>query len=106
MSDFNRYAMFNENGCIKRVPFIKLPVKGTDKYIVYKKNKMRLDKVSYDYYESPDFSWLIMQANPEYGSIEYLIPDDVVLRIPYPLEETLNQYIEGIKEHKKLYGDE
>jgi hypothetical protein len=106
MSEFNRYSMFCENGMIKKIPFIGLPVKGTDKHILFKRGEMRLDKVSYDYYGSPDFAWLIMQANPEYGSIEYFIPDGVVLRIPYPLEDTLNQYVEGIKEYKKLHGDE
>ena len=44
-----------------------------------------------------------MQANPEYGSIEGFIPDGVKLRIPYPLEETLNQYISDIKSYKELY---
>ena len=63
---------------------------------------MRLDKLSYEYYNSPDFGWLIMLANPEYGSIENFIPDGVVLRIPYPLDDTLNIYLNDINTYNEL----
>ena len=43
-----------------------------------------------------------MQANPEHGSIENFIPDGVTLRVPYPLEETINTYLEDIKKYKEL----
>jgi hypothetical protein len=103
MTDFDRYASFKANGKIGIVPFITINKKNTDRYIVYDKRKIRLDKLSYEYYESPDYAWLIMQANPEYGSIESLIPNGVTLRIPYPLQETLNSYINGIKNYRELY---
>mgnify|MGYP003306010287 CR=1 FL=1 len=64
---------------------------------------MRLDKISYDFYQTPDYAWLIMQANPEYGSIENFIPDGVILRIPFPLEETINLYLNDITTYKELY---
>jgi hypothetical protein len=67
---------------------------------------MRLDKISYDNYDSPDYAWLIMLSNPEYGSIENFIPDGVVLRIPYPLNETLNTYLDDINKYKKLHNNE
>jgi hypothetical protein len=44
-----------------------------------------------------------MQANPEYGSIENFISDGVVLRIPYPLEETINTYLTDITNYNELY---
>ena len=37
MSNFDRYASFKANGKIGIVPFIKIPVKGTDVYIKYDK---------------------------------------------------------------------
>jgi hypothetical protein len=43
-----------------------------------------------------------MQANPEYGSIENLIPNEVVLRIPFPLEETINDYINDCISYQEL----
>ena len=33
-----------------------------------------------------------MQANPQYGTLEFLIPDKSELRIPFPLNETLTEY--------------
>jgi hypothetical protein len=43
-----------------------------------------------------------MQANPEYGSIENLIPDGVVLRVPFPLDETLSLYLDDITAYNEL----
>lgn len=102
MNVFDRYASFRGNGKIDIVPFISIRNKTTDKYITFKKQKMRLDKISYDYYGDCDYSWLIMQANPEYGSIENFIPDGVVLRIPFPLDETINLYLNDIISYKEL----
>jgi hypothetical protein len=43
-----------------------------------------------------------MQANPEYGSIEFLIPDKAQLRIPYPLNVTLTQMESDIENYKNF----
>lgn len=102
MSSFDRYASFKANGNIEVVPYIEIRKKKSDKYIKYKKNNMRFDLLSFEYYDSPDYGWLIMQSNPEYGSIENFIPDGVLLRIPYPLDETLNIYLNDIKRYKEL----
>lgn len=104
MENFNRYSPFRANGKIGMVPFIQIRMKGTDKYIKFNKRTMRLDRLSYDYYQNSDFGWLIMQANPEYGSIESFIPDGVVLRIPYPLEETISSYLNDIITYKEING--
>lgn len=104
MGNFDRYSIFKANGKMEIVPFIEIAKKGTDKYIIFNKKTMRLDRISYEYYDSPDYAWLIMQANPVYGSIENFIPDGVVLRIPYPLDETLNGYMNDIITYKEVYG--
>ena len=101
MNKFNRYLPFLKNGKVKIVPFVKIRQKDSDKYIIFNKNT-RLDKISNEYYESPDFAWLILQANPEYGSIENFIPNGSVLRIPFPLSETLNFYLNDIKNLKNI----
>ena len=102
MSNFDRYALFKANGKIEMIPYIKIVKKSTDKYIVYDKSKVRLDKISYKYYNDSDYAWLIMQANPEYGSIENFIPNGVILRIPFPLEDTINLYINEVNKTKEL----
>lgn len=102
MKSFDRYSPFKANGKVSMVPFVEIRKKKTDKYIRYIKNSTRLDKLSYEYYNNPDFGWLIMQSNPEHGSVENFIPDGVLLRIPYPLDETINIYLEDIKKFKEL----
>lgn len=103
-SSFDRYQQFRKDGEIELVPFGEIPKKDTDFYEVYKQGKERLDQISYRYYGSPDYAWLIMQANPNFGSIEFRIPDGVTLRIPYPLTSSLQSYQESINNIKKLYN--
>jgi hypothetical protein len=42
-----------------------------------------------------------MQANPQYGSLEYNIPDNVEIRIPFPLDVTLTDYQKSIEKYYK-----
>lgn len=102
---FNRYKFFIENGEFEIVPGIELPIKSTDKYHVFKRGKDRLDKISQEYYNSPFFSWLILQANPLSGSIEFEIPNNFLLRIPFPLLVSLQDYKRKIDQYKRYYGE-
>ena len=43
-------------------------------------------------FNDPNYDWLIMQANPQYGSLEFNIPDGARLRIPYPLDTVIARY--------------
>ena len=97
MASYDRYRKFRIDGEIKIVPFCKIPKKNTDFY------ETRLDLLSYDYYGNGDYAWLIMQANPEYGSMEFEIPDGVMLRIPYPLDDAISSYEQGINRYNDLY---
>lgn len=101
---FSRYTKFEDGGTMKLVPFIKIPKKETDQYTYYIQGTSRLDLISYQYYDSPDYGWLILQANPELGSYEYNFPNNTILRIPYPLASTLSQYNTDIENFKKIYG--
>jgi hypothetical protein len=103
MNNFDRYSPFKVNGKMNTVPFVSIRKKGSDKYVIFDNRTNRLDKISYEYYKNPDYAWLIMQANPEFGSIENFIPSGSVLRIPYPLDETLNLYLTDITRHKERY---
>ena len=105
-TEYNRYEKFVSNGEMKLVPFAKIPVSGSDRYIRYRRGRTRLDIVSNEHYGSPNYGWLILQANPSVGALEYAIPDGTLLRIPYPLETSIANYKNSIKLYDELYGIE
>ena len=92
MEYYDRYNSFRKDGNIQIIPFIKIEENSSDIKIVFDKTTMRMDTLSYKYYGDANYGWLIMQSNPQYGSMEFLIPDGVTLRIPYPLNTALNRY--------------
>lgn len=104
-SYYNRYTEFFVDGEFKIVPGIEIQIKRTDKYIIYKKGKTRLDKISLEHYGTPVFGWLILQANPSLGGVEFQIPDNSLLRVPYPLIATLQEYKNSIELYKLYYGE-
>ena len=103
---YDRYQFFENDGNFLIVPGVEIPIKGTDKYIQYKRGKDRMDMLSQEYYGSPTFGWLIMLANPLAGSIEFLIPDNFYIRIPFPLLDSLQDYKNGVELYKLYYGEQ
>ena len=69
------------------------------------KNKDRLDKMSQEYYDTPLFGWLILQANPTTCGVEFDIPNNFVMRIPFPLIPSLQDYRKNIELYKLYYGE-
>lgn len=102
---YDRYQFFIQDGEFNIVPGIEIPIKGTDKYLQYTRGKDRLDKLSQEYYNSPTFGWLIMMANPQAGTNEFEIPNNFLLRIPFPLISTLQDYRRGVELYKLYYGE-
>jgi hypothetical protein len=102
---FDRYNSFRVNSEIKPLPGINIPSIGSDKTMIYKLGLTRLDKLSQMYYNNPYSGWLIMIANPEYGGLEFNIPDMASLRVPYPYDSAVSRYITQVTNHKKLYGE-
>lgn len=101
----SRYKMFSADGTNKIVPFVAIAEKPTDLITYYEVGKTRLDLLSYQYYDDPSYGWLILQANPQYGSYEFKIPNKARLRIPYPLETTLMQYSSDIEKYYRINGN-
>jgi hypothetical protein len=101
---YNRYSDFLINGQQTVVPFIQLPTKSSDKAHIYIVGQSRLDKISQQYYNSPFFGWLILQANPQYSGLETSIPDGAVLTIPFPLVASLQDYKNVLNNHLFYYG--
>lgn len=97
---YDRYSSFRTDGKIEFVPFIKIEQSSTDIVIKFDKRTMRMDTLSYKYYGDPNYGWLIMQSNPQYGSMEFSIPDGVNLRIPYPLNTAKVRYENAIQDYK------
>jgi hypothetical protein len=103
---YDRYENFITDGSFRIVPGIEIPIKGGDKYVQYKKGKDRLDKYSQEYYNSPLYGWLILQANPLLGSVEFEIPDNSHIRIPFPLVTSLQDYKKNIETYNLYYGEQ
>ncbi len=101
---YDRYENFRENGGVTPVPGIIIPPVGSDKQVIYKAGKTRLDKLSQEYYGNPYSGWLIMLSNPQWGGMEFNIPDGTSIRIPFPFTNAAERYILGVQKHKELYG--
>lgn len=101
---YNRYQILNRNGAILKMPHITLSEKASDYYTVYKRGSSRLDNISYDYYGDAGFDWLILLANQDIADLEFQIPDNATIRIPFPLSDTLEEYSEKINTYDLLYG--
>lgn len=102
---FDRYNKFRVNGEIKPIPGITIPESDSDKNAVYKQGVSRLDKLSNRYYNNPYSGWLILAANPEYGGLEFNIPDMTSIRIPFPFDSAIARYNAQVLNHKLLYGE-
>lgn len=98
---FDRYEEFRSNNQVTPIPGIKIPEANTDKKEVYKSSS-RLDKISEKYYGTPYFGWLILQCNQQYGGLEFDIPVNEIIRVPFPLKSAIDRYIISVKEHKRL----
>lgn len=104
MDYYNRYQQFLIDGEQTVVPFVTLPRKATDVKYIYRAGISRTDKISQQYYNSPYFGWLIMAANPEFGGLEWNIPDNAVIVVPYPLNASLQDYNNSLKTRFYYYG--
>tara|TARA_R100001163_G_C4949544_1_gene117914 strand:- start:300 stop:617 length:318 start_codon:yes stop_codon:yes gene_type:complete len=104
MTYYNRYSEFVVNGDYIIVPQVKIPAKSSDRKISYKVGKTRLDKLSQQFYDSPYYGWLIMQANPSYGGQEWNIPDGAIITVPFPLMQSLQDYKTNLDQYFLYYG--
>ena len=102
---YDRYEKFKADGTVKPIPGLFIDNKPSDKKIVYKMGTSRLDKLSQEYYGNPYHGWLILSANPQFGGLEFNIPDQEVIRVPFPFDSALERYLEQVNRHIALYGE-
>ena len=97
---YDRYQKFRNDGYVDRnVPFIPIKQASTDLFITFDARTMRLDTLSYKYYNDANYAWLILQANPSVPTFEYLIDTGTSLRIPYPLDTAISRYEKAVQEY-------
>lgn len=101
---YDRYSRFRSNNSVMPVPGITIPDSDSDKYAIYNQGQTRLDKLSDMYYNNPYTGWLILLANPQYGGLEFNIPDMSSLRIPFPFDSAISRYTTEVNIYKDLYG--
>lgn len=99
MEYYDRYQRLRSNGKVRIMPNIKIEEVGSDLKIKFDKSKMRFDTLSYKYYGDSNYGWLILMSNPQYGSLEFSIPDGVLLRIPYPLSSAISRFENAMEEN-------
>ncbi len=87
----SRYNFFKKGGVVYPTPSLKLKQKSSDREEFYTVGESRLDKISYKYYGDPNYGYLILMANYDICSNETDITTSCLLRIPYPLNETINE---------------
>jgi hypothetical protein len=104
MRYYDRYNNFRINGTMKPIPGLFITTQTGDKSIIYKLGQTRLDKVSNENYNSPYYGWLIMSANPQFGGLEFLIPDQSIITVPFPYESAIARYIQEMNKNKSLNG--
>lgn len=87
---FNFYKDLNVGNELKNMPTVVISKRKTDKFITYDPQKMRLDFICGQIYEDETLTRLILWANPDY-SLEFDIPKNTVIRIPFPLKDVLTE---------------
>ena len=102
---FDRYEWYRGNGEVKVLPGIVLLKANGDKQVVYKKGETRLDILSQKYYNNPYHGFLILARNPQFGGLEFDIPDGTVISIPFPFHSTLERYEKKVLKYIELYGE-
>jgi hypothetical protein len=98
--DYDRYEpLKNDNGTTDMMPFVNIPINVSDKYEYWNVNFSRLDKLSQKYYGNPFYGFLILYANNIYTT-EFDIPDDALIRIPFPLQKPKSDYDSALQQFK------
>jgi len=102
---YDRYSQFRNDGQVASTPFISIDGRSTDKFIVYKLGETRLDKVSQTYYSTPYYNWLILNANPKYGGLEFNIADGDIIRVPFPFKGVIQEFENKTQNYINQYGN-
>lgn len=95
----NFYELLKDGNDIKDMPQITISRRPTDKTIVFNPRLMRLDRIAGDVYQDETLYKLIMWANPDI-IYEFDIPRGTILRIPFPLNDVIQEVVSKIQLNK------
>jgi hypothetical protein len=99
--NFANLLIDSSNGVLDSMPPIDIDKRLTDKFVLYHKNKNRLDSLSGDVYQDETMWKLILWANPDYDC-EFDIPDNTQIRIPWPKNDVLDEVSKKIINRKNV----
>ncbi len=99
MASIDFYKYLNDNGSLLNMPPITISKRITDKFVEYNSKRTRMDRIAGNIYNNESCWRIIMWANPQY-SIEFDIPDNTAIRIPWPFEDVIQEVIEKIVNNK------
>jgi hypothetical protein len=94
----NIYSDFRQGEDWLQIPFIAVPELDTDKEVVYIPGQSLLTQISMKYYGVPYMGKFILAANPQFVN-EFDIDEETLIRIPFPLEEALNDFREAVQDY-------
>ena len=92
-------SILRQGQTLLAMPGFTIDERTSDVFITYNKEKTRLDRIAYDVYSDPTCWRIIMWANPEYF-VEFDIPDNTQIRVPFPMNEVQFEIIEKLEEGK------
>ncbi len=88
----SRYRqLITQQRTMQTMPGIVISNRESDKYVIYNSDKMRLDTIASEVYGDDFYNWLILLSNPEYP-LEFDIPNNTVIRVPFPLNDVIAEY--------------
>jgi hypothetical protein len=87
---YNFYNLLKSSDTLKDMPVVSIDKRSTDKSVLYNKQRNRLDTIAGNIYQDETLWRLILWANEEYF-MEFDIPDNTVIRVPYPLQDVMSE---------------
>lgn len=96
---YNFYSLLKDNDKLRDMPPLKIDKRDTDKSVTYNKQLNRLDTIAGTVYKDETLWKLILWANEQYF-MEFDIPDNTVIRVPWPLQDVLNEVQTKITEKR------
>ena len=96
---YNFYSLLKENDKLKNTPPIQIEKRATDKSVMYNKQRNRLDTIAGNIYQDETYWKLILWANDQYF-MEFDIPDNTIIRVPWPLQDVVSEVQQKIVQTK------
>lgn len=87
---YDFHKLLKSNDSLKNMPKVSIQKRPTDKSVTYNKEANRLDTIAGNLYQDETYWKLILWANEQYF-LEFDIPDNSVIRVPYPLQEVIRE---------------